>query len=231
MDIFTLVVIAIIVFNFLGPIFKAIAAAIRRAASGEEQQARSRLSQALQQSAATTVDASRAAELDRLRRALLASSGLSEVNDSAPTVQQSASAPPYVVTQSLTTPPTQPGAPLASATPAATLARPPAARTGSRRQRRLSATTIAPQRTAMAVPAVAGDTLASLGSLMTLESAASAFEPLPAPDVSVAGVRAASAARLALLQRPNAAMDLVIAAAIIGPCAATRPIGHTPGGW
>jgi hypothetical protein len=73
-------------------------------------------------------------------------------------------------------------------------------------------------------------------ALMTLESGTTAFDRL----ATATGVRGAgqpgaatanASATLDLLQAPNSGANLFIAAAIVGPCAAFRPIGHTPGGW
>ena len=88
------------------------------------------------------------------------------------------------------------------------------------------------------VAAIADDMMQAAGSLMSLESAATAFEPLAAPSAPGATVLAPSATAaptvaptLSVLQGSDSGMNLFIAAAIVGPCAALRPTGHTPGGW
>jgi len=64
--------------------------------------------------------------------------------------------------------------------------------------------------------------------LMTLESGMTAFNRLGG---SGAVVQTASRPHLALITGPRAAANAFVAAAIVGPCAALRPLGHTPAGW
>jgi hypothetical protein len=240
MDVFTLIVIAVIAINFLGPLFKAIARALSGASTSADQQARQRLSQTLQQSSASPADAHRAQELDRLRRALLASAGVAEEEDSRAT-QSGVPATPYVQVQTVA-PSAQPPArawmppgTTASTTPTAPSAPMAPRAASSRRQRRITATTVARLPAPVAVTTTApvmGDTLQGPGSLLTLESAAAAFQPLAITgDDGASRARAARLAPLAVLQGPDAGMNLFVAAAIIGPCAANRPLGHMPGGW
>jgi hypothetical protein len=90
---------------------------------------------------------------------------------------------------------------------------------------------------AAAPPAPSGWSLETPGLLMSLESAATAFDQLAVSGSAAAAAQSAAAAAslasqpLALLQGSDSGMNLFIAAAIVGPCAAFRPLGHTPGGW
>src|SRR6516162_392835 len=229
MDLFTLIVLAVIAINFVGPLFKAIAGALKGATTRADQGAARRLSQPMQQS--TTAADARSAELDRLRRALLSSAGVADADNSTATPNP----PPIVAVQP--TPYTQPSsasgpAPLSGTTPiaAAALRRPSL-------QRRITITTATPKPAPAPVTDIATMTpLASdvqfPGGLMTLESAASAFQPLPSfAEATTMAQTPARPGAAGVLQGPNAGMNLFVAAAIIGPCAAMRPIGHTPGGW
>ena len=226
MDLFTLVVLAIIVINFLGPLFKAIGGALRGATTKADQAARQRLSQTLQQSATTASDARRA-ELDRLRRALLASAGVTDADASA------APNPPPIVAVQPTPYMQPPPAPLSAPSSAASATSAALRRPSS--QRRITVTTAAPQPApvtdiATMTPLASDDQFP--GGLMTLESAAAAFQPLPTLGEATAIARTPTGpGALGVLQGPNAGMNLFVAAAIIGPSAAMRSIGHTPGGW
>ncbi len=72
---------------------------------------------------------------------------------------------------------------------------------------------------------------------MSLESATTAFNQLATPGSAAAAAQATAARAsgaatlLAVLAGPNSGTNLFVAAAIVGPCAALRSLGHTPGGW
>jgi plasmid stability protein len=211
MDPIAFFVIAIIVFNIVSSIVKGLRTAAARAAKSTDAGASQRLTQSLQQrqpAAAQAAAAARAAELARLRKALLASAGVPDADVSA----------------------SQPSTPVASVRPALVVAR--AARVQT------SAPAMS-QASPVAAAAVVSDnwSLQSPGSLMSLESASTAFERLATPGSAAAAAQSAAAqaspaaAQLAVLQGPDSGMNMFIAAAIVGPCAALRPLGHTPGGW
>lgn len=213
-------VVAIILFNVIASIVKGLRKAIGSVASSADAKARQRVTQSLQATpvpdqitaARARVAATRAAELARLRRALLASSGVSDADSS------SSSTPSYtVLTQ------TQPPPASSSLVPST-----------------IAAGVSPPQNVpgALSTPAPASWMLQAAGTLMTLESAATAFERLAVPGSPQSAAQAAAAAApapnapsLAVLQLPNAGGNLVVAMAIVGPPAAFRSIGHTPGGW
>ena len=218
-------VIAIIVFNIIASIVKSLRKALGRATSSADAQARQRLTQALQPKPApdqitvarARLAAARAAELARLRQALLASAGIS---DAASTTSP---APSYTMATQ-TQPPATPvsTAPILSAMVSQVTPTPGVPDAQS------TPVTAAPP----------GWSLQAGGSLMTLESAATAFERLAIAGSPQAAAQAAAAAApapsipsLAVLQLTNAGANLVVASAIVGPPAAFRSIGHTPGSW
>lgn|GEM_PF-1837314 len=67
-------------------------------------------------------------------------------------------------------------------------------------------------------------------SLMTLESGVTAFNQLPPGKQQAAGLTG-DVRMFAVLNSPRAVAAAFVASAIIGPCAALRPLGHTPAGW
>jgi hypothetical protein len=79
------------------------------------------------------------------------------------------------------------------------------------------------------------DLPAESGSRITLPSAAEVFGlPPMAPGVPVLPGDAAASQKAAFFSLPGGQVSpagLFVAAAIIGPCAALRAPGHTPGGW
>jgi len=215
-------VVAIILFNVIASIVKGLRKAIGSAASSADAQARQRLAQSLPPTpvpdqitaARARVAAVRAAELARLRQALLASTGVSGADSST------SPGPTYtMVSQTQSSPAPVPSAPPPSST--VSQVSPPQSVPG-----------------ALSTPAPASWVLQAAGTLMTLESASTAFDRLAVAGTPQAAAQAAAAAApaesspsLAVLQLPNAGGNLVVAMAIVGPPAALRTIGHTPGGW
>jgi len=222
MDPIAFFVVAIIVFNIIASIVKSLKKALGRAASSADAEARQRLAQTLQQApvpdqitaARARIAATRAAELARLRQALLSAGGVSNADAGMPP------APSYtVLTQAQPSPATMPTAPAPSSAPPRVS--PPQYVPGS-----------------LSTPATASWVLQAAGTLMTLESATTAFDrlavagtPQAAAQAAAAGAPDESPPSLAVLQLPNAGANLVVAAAVVGPPAAFRSIGHTPGGW
>lgn len=223
MDPIAFFVVAIVVFNIIASIVKSLKKTVAGAASAADAAARQRLTQSLQQAPApdqitaarAKVAAARAAELARLRQALLAAGGVSNAN------VDTAAAPTYtVVRQALQPlPATVASAPIPSSM--LTQVSPPQEPAG-----------------ALSTPAPSAWVLQAAGTLMTLESATTAFDRLAVAGTAQAAAQAAAAAApsetpssLAVLQLSNTGANLVVAAAIVGPPAAFRSIGHTPGGW
>lgn len=66
-------------------------------------------------------------------------------------------------------------------------------------------------------------------TLMTLESGTTAFNRLGAP--AAAAAPAPPTVAFSFRNNPRAVANAFVAAAIVGPCAALRPLGHTPAGW
>ncbi len=191
----------IIILNVLSAIFNA---AKKRAAKSQAAPTQARLDAAVLQNR-ERLSAARAAQLARLRGALGSARAAQQSSDAAPVRTQT---PTLVATTVATTAPPRAAAPLRPA--AAQPSMPPAQ---------------------LADPW----TLPLPPTLMTLEPAATAvYQPaiggplMPAALVSPA---AAAQPRLPVLAGPWSGANLFVAAAIVGPCAAFRPIGHTPGGW
>ncbi len=224
MDPIAFFVVAIIIFNIIASIVKSLKKAIGGAASSADAQARQRLAQSLQQAPASAPDqitaararvaAARAAELARLRQALLAAGGVSAADSSTPPPPSFA-----VLTQALRAPATV--ASISTASSAGAPVSPPQYVPGS-----------------LSTPATANWVLEAAGTLMTLESASTAFDRLAVAGTPQAAAQAAAAGAppdigdsLAVLQLSNTGANLIVAASIIGPPAAFRSIGHTPGGW
>ena len=219
MDLFALVVIAFVIIQFVAPILKAIATAVR----GASQTIKTEPAHPPDQQAQGSSDEvrARAAQLEQLRRALLASAGVDQPASAASSTSMPAAAAPAAPPQ-LTRMPSQP-------TPL---------RVQPRRARVRPVSLQPVVITTAPVTVAADDMMGAPGSLMSLESATTAFEPLGAPSTSgtlalgpSAPVPQAAAPALSLLQGRDSGMNLFIAAAIIGPCAAFRPVSHTPGGW
>ena len=220
MDPIAFFVVAIVIFNIIASIVKSLRKAVGRAASSADAQAQQRLTQSLQAAPApdqitaarARVAAARTAELARLRQALLTAGGVSSADSGT------FAAPSYtVLTQATRTPP--------ASVPAA-----------SRMLAQPSSPQIVPG--ALSTPATAGWVLQAAGTLMTLESATTAFDRLAVAGTPQAAAQAAAAAAppeaassLAVLQLANTGANLIVAASIVGPPAAFRSIGHTPGGW
>lgn len=215
------IVLAIIIFNVVSSLIAgAKRAAARAAAKSADAQSQQRSSQALTQRPAPSVAATaRAAELQRLRRALLASAGTPDPG--AVAVQ--------TAVYTATTQPLAPRVPAASA-----IARAPSTRIASSMPAQQS---MPASPSLLVAPAPDTWSLRTGGTLMTLESGTTAFDQLALPGSRAAAAQANAAdaaARLptlSLLQGSSGAASLFIAAAIAGPCAAFRPSGHTPGGW
>ncbi|HEV2878636.1 MAG TPA: hypothetical protein VGW96_03550 [Candidatus Eremiobacteraceae bacterium] len=216
-------VIAIIVFNIIATIAKSLKKAVGSAASAAETSAKQRLSQALQTASSpdqiSAARAARAAELAKLRSALLASAGVSNVDAPGPQspLYMAVSQPPPAATPATVT--------------SALLTAAAARLSGSR-----VVAPAAPSAPPAATPA--GWSLESAGTLMTLESSVTAFDRLGALGSALAtaqnaalGAPRAPGNSLAVLDLPNVGANLFVAAAIVGPCAAFRSLGHTPGGW
>jgi len=91
----------------------------------------------------------------------------------------------------------------------------------------LSASVLSPA----ALPAPALPPMATTDglTLMSLESGATAFNKLAinAQNWEAGG----PALTLRAIASPGALASAFVAAAIVGPCAALRPLGHTPAGW
>jgi len=222
MDPIAFFVVAIVIFNIIASIVKSLRKAVGRTATSEDAQAQQRLTQSLQAAPApdqitaarARVAAARAAELARLRQALLTPGGVSRADSGT------VAAPSYtVLTQAPRTPP-----PMASVPSASSMVAQP------------SSPQIVPG--ALSTPATAGWVLQAAGKLMTLESATTAFDRLAVAGTPQAAAQAAAAAAppeaassLAVLQLANTGANLIVAASIVGPPAAFRSIGHTPGGW
>jgi hypothetical protein len=212
-------VIAIIVFNIIATIAKSLKKAVGSAASAAETSAKQRFTQALQTASPpdqiSAARAARAAELAKLRSALLASAGVSNADapgPQSPLYMAVSQPPPATVTSALLT------------AAAARLSRSPVVAPA------------APSAPPAATPA--GWSLESAGTLMTLESSVTAFDRLGALGSALAtaqnaalGAPKAPGNSLAVLDLPNVGANLFVAAAIVGPCAAFRSLGHTPGGW
>ncbi|MDQ6780394.1 MAG: hypothetical protein M3Z37_04470 [Candidatus Eremiobacteraeota bacterium] len=66
-------------------------------------------------------------------------------------------------------------------------------------------------------------------TLMTLESGTTAFNRLGAP--TAAGGTTQANIAFSFRSNPRAVANAFVAAAIVGPCAALRSLGHTPAGW
>lgn len=214
LDPFGFFILVIILFNVVSTVIAGLKrAGAKAAAKADDTQAQTQRAQALKSSpVAASQSAARAAQLERIRRALLAAAG---------TPDQSAGA---VQTASYTAT-TQP------ATAAVRYRAPTPAPTAP-----------APQAPMPPAPVAASAPVFDMGpgfatpALMTLESGTTAFDRLAtATGARGAGqpdaVAAKAPAGFDLLQMPNSGAYLFIAAAIVGPCAAFRPIGHTPGGW
>jgi hypothetical protein len=200
-------IVAIILFNVVSSIVKGLKKAAGRAMSSSDAEAQKRLTQSLTRTP-NQLAAERAAELGRLRKALLASAGLSDMdaNVSQASTVAVATQPPYAAASSA----------IAQSTAVA------------------AAAPLAPSMPSLSAPA--SWTLQSPGMLMTLESATTAFDRIAAPGTPGAAAQSDALAAVApsdpaILQGPDSGMNLFVASAIIGPCAAFRPSGHTPGGW
>ncbi|HEV2038103.1 MAG TPA: hypothetical protein VGQ96_05790 [Candidatus Eremiobacteraceae bacterium] len=237
-DPIALFVVAIILFNIISSIARGIKKATARASSTDEQ-AQQRLAQSLQPTPAPDlIAARRAAEIAKLRKALLASAGLPD--DDAQTAQPATytattqpqyQAPPAVQPQYQTQTQT---------TMRPRYQAPPIVRSPLSRTRAVQMPAVSPAPAAPPSPALLPDEW-SLQSphllLMSLESATTAFDRLAtagsaeAALQSTAALAAAAPQRLAMLQGAGSGANLFVAAAIVGPCAAFRSIGHTPGGW
>ena len=213
LDPFGFFILVIILFNVVSTIIAGLKrAGAKAAAKADDSQAQTRLAQALKTSTVATSQASaaRAAQLERIRRALLAAAG---------TPDQSASEAQNASYTATVQPVAAPVTYRATATPA------PASRAP-----------MPPAPIAASAPVLDMGPGFATPALMTLESGTTAFDRLATATAlggtGLGGAVVASApAALALLQMPNSGANLFIAAAIVGPCAAFRPIGHTPGGW
>ncbi len=213
LDPFGFFILVIILFNVVSTVIAGLKRAGAKAAQkADDTQAQTRLAQTLKSSpvAASQGAAARAAQLDRIRRALLAAAGTPDQSAGpAQTAGYTATAQPAAATVTYR-PPAPPAPPRQAPMPPAPIA---------------ALAPVFDMTAGFATPA-----------LMTLESGTTAFDRLAAATgvqgLGQAGASAASApAALDLLQMPNSGANLFIAAAIVGPCAAFRPIGHTPGGW
>lgn len=228
LDPFGWFVVAIIVFNLLAPLFRrrpqgsqpvsqsqpgdSTTATLTiqrpttiRAQQEAARQAAAKAAQAAQQAAARAQqDAARAAERDKLRKALEAMT--------AQYTQRASDVPPLVAKLpsdwSATSVPT---VAQLSTLPAAQRVSPPVA-------------PVVPS--APAMPQLDDATLMTLPATMSLGQLSGGYGP---PAARPLGATAAGA--LAIVRGPQGLASAFIAAAIVGPCAAFRPLGHTPGGW
>ncbi|MDQ6766478.1 MAG: hypothetical protein M3Z41_01500 [Candidatus Eremiobacteraeota bacterium] len=239
-DPIALFVVAIILFNIISSIARGIKKATAGASSTDEQ-GRQRLAQSLQPTPAPDLLAARrAAEMAKLRKALLASAGLpdDDVQPAQPatytvTTQPHYQASPAVQPQYQTR--TQAQTTMRPRYQAPPIVRSPLSRT---RSAQVPAVSLAPAAPPSPVSLPDAWSLQSPGLLlMSLESATTAFDRLAtagsaeAALQSTAALAAAAPQRLAMLQGTGSGANLFVAAAIVGPCAAFRSIGHTPGGW
>jgi hypothetical protein len=196
----------IIIVNVVSAIFKSVR---RRATKPQDDQTQVRLDTALQQNR-DRVESARAAQLAKLREVIAAARAAQ-----AGVPSSTAHVPPTVLTATVTL-----DRPLmvSTSTPAATAPQMPA-----------SVFRLAPS----SAPVPDAMVLQPTAALAGLDSAA-----VPFPDVSGSQALmtpgspdAGRRARLAVLTGTLSGANLFVAAAIIGPCAAFRPLGHTPGGW
>jgi hypothetical protein len=216
-------ILAIILFNVVSTIVAGLKRASARsatksAAQPDAAQAQPRLSPVLQSRPATgsQAAAARAAQIERVRRALLAAAGTPD--------QAAGAAQPttYAVTR-------QPAGYAVAAKPATVATATPPARS-------MPQAPMPAMPTILSAPTFDVGTMQATPTLMTLESGTTAFDQLAAPrgglgSAQARGGGATQPGPLDLLQGPDSGSNLFIAAAIVGPCAAFRPIGHTPGGW
>ncbi len=203
-------VLLVIVVNIVASISKALKRAAANVSSARtvitSDQGRAAQSMSPAASAARNVAASRAAELERLRQALLAAAQTPAQTPVAQKVVQAvqtvAQAPIYKVAS--------------SPIPAST------------------AQQVVQTVSDLAAAALPTEwTLAPGGALMTLESGETAFNSLDAPGSTAPQTAPAAPTAPAFDIAPtlNNGAALFIAAAVVGPCAAFRTSGHTPGGW
>lgn len=100
---------------------------------------------------------------------------------------------------------------------------------GSELQRRVAAATPPPPARVLPAPELPPAATADGLTLMTLESGATAFNRLGAR--AAAPATAPTSIAFSFRKDPRAVANAFVAAAIVGPCAALRPLGHTPAGW